>query len=76
MAKGTKKLIFFIIDGFSNYYINDYPECVKGVKEVIEKGCLAEYVKPVFPSFSLPNYYSMFTGMVYEVSPCSQSPWR
>lgn len=56
-----RKVIFFIIDGCSSFYLDEIPD-LPGLRAVIKNGVKTKHSTPVFPTLSLPNYYSMFTG--------------
>ncbi len=59
--KDGKYLVVLSVDGFRH----DYPEmyAVPNLERISERGVRAEYVSPVFPTFTFPNHYSMVTGM-------------
>ena len=49
-----------LLDGFRWDYIE--PQ-LTGFQQLIAKGVKAEYLTPIFPSSSYPNYYSIMPGM-------------
>lgn len=60
----SSKVILFLIDGCRWDYVNE-PD-LKGFAKMAKFGVKAEYVTPVFPSNSYPNYYSIVTGLYPE----------
>ena len=53
------KLLLLMIDGLKHDYMtNDLP----GFKALRERGVVADYVKPEFPSVTLTNWMSVLTG--------------
>ena len=58
--KSKPKLILILADGIRHDYVND-PN-LKGFKKIASKGVKAEYVKPIFPANSYPNWYTIITG--------------
>jgi len=61
-----RKLVFFIVDGCSAYYLDRLLAELPGFKAIVDNGVKAQYSKPIFPSLSMPNYYTMFTGLYAE----------
>ena len=54
-------VILISIDGLRPDYIT--PENTPHIFGVAEQGVRAEYMKPVFPSKTFPNHYSIITGL-------------
>lgn len=52
------KLLLILFDGFRWDYVKD----MEGFNEMKRIGVHADYLIPVFPSMSFPNYYSLVTG--------------
>lgn len=57
-----KKVILILVDGVRYDYIKD--PTLKGFQRMAKKGVRAEYVQPIFPSNSYPNWYTIVTGML------------
>lgn len=54
-----EKLMMILIDGIRfNYEVNK----LSGFQKVFQRGVTADYLKPVFPTISSTNYFSIFTG--------------
>lgn len=53
-----------MINKDKNYFRYDYPHIQKTntIKDILKSG-VSTKVKPVFPSNSYPNYYSLMTGL-------------
>ncbi|XP_023233226.1 ectonucleotide pyrophosphatase/phosphodiesterase family member 6-like [Centruroides sculpturatus] len=60
----SSKVILIHIDGCRWDYVND--SSLKGFAKLAKFGVKAEYVKPVFPSNTYPNSYSIATGLYPE----------
>lgn len=56
-----KKVILVLVDGVRYDYVKD--PSLKGFQRMARKGVKAEYVQPIFPSNSYPNWYTIVTGM-------------
>ncbi|XP_023240187.1 ectonucleotide pyrophosphatase/phosphodiesterase family member 6-like [Centruroides sculpturatus] len=59
------KVLLVLVDGCRW----DYPDTdstLTGFKKLAEKGVRAEYVTPIFPSNSYPNWYTIVTGLYAE----------
>lgn len=54
-----------MVDGVRWDYIDRDPE-LKGFPRMQTNGVKAEYVKPIYPSNSYPNWYSIVTGLYAE----------
>jgi len=54
-------LILVSIDGFSHDYLSLYP--TPALDRIAESGVRAEALRPVFPSLTFPNHYSIATGL-------------
>jgi len=59
-TKSEPKLILILADGIRYDYVHD--PTLKGFKKLASKGVKAEYVRPIFPSNSYPNWYTIITG--------------
>ena len=55
-----KKMILILVDGVRYDYVKD-PN-LKGFQRMAKKGVRAEYVQPIFPANSYPNWYTIVTG--------------
>jgi predicted AlkP superfamily pyrophosphatase or phosphodiesterase len=63
-APGTEDspyLVLISIDGFSWDYLSIYP--TPALDRIAEAGIRAESMRPVFPSLTFPNHYSIATGL-------------
>jgi hypothetical protein len=58
-----KKVILILVDGVRYDYVKD--PALKGFQRMARKGVKAEYVQPIFPSNSYPNWYTIVTGMQF-----------
>lgn len=61
-----KKAIVILADGVRYDYLSD--KSLTGFKKMSEQGVKAEYVQPIFPSNSYPNWYTIITGLYAENS--------
>uniref|UniRef100_T1K1S1 glycerophosphocholine cholinephosphodiesterase n=1 Tax=Tetranychus urticae TaxID=32264 RepID=T1K1S1_TETUR len=59
-----QKVILILADGVRYDYIKD-PN-LKGIQRMARNGVKAEYVQPIFPSNSYPNWYTIVTGLYAE----------
>uniref|UniRef100_A0AC35FH19 Ectonucleotide pyrophosphatase/phosphodiesterase family member 6 n=1 Tax=Panagrolaimus sp. PS1159 TaxID=55785 RepID=A0AC35FH19_9BILA len=65
-AKG-QNLILLLIDGYSAELFNRTNAAIKvGAETLLSNGVHAEYLQPVFPTQSYPNWYSLATGLYVE----------
>ena len=55
------RLILISIDGFSWDYLSTYP--TPALDRIAETGVRADSLRPVFPSLTFPNHYSIATGL-------------
>lgn len=55
-----RKVILILVDGVRYDYVKD--PSLKGFQRMARKGVKAEYVQPIFPSNSYPNWYTIVTG--------------
>lgn len=62
----TNKLLVIMLGGVSPDYISRDERKLKAFAKMKENGVKAKYVKPVFPSNSFPNWYSIATGKYPE----------
>ncbi|CAK5083689.1 unnamed protein product [Meloidogyne enterolobii] len=59
-----QNLILFLVDGLGANLFNNTDSRMKfGAKTLIENGVEADYLIPVFPTQSYPNWFSLATGM-------------
>ena len=58
---GSPHLILISIDGFSWDYMSLYP--TPALDRIAGSGVRAESMRPVFPSLTFPNHYSIATGL-------------
>lgn len=62
-----QNLIILLIDGYGASLLNKTDEkFVQGIQGLIENGVQAQYLQPVFPSQSYPNWFSLSTGLYTE----------
>jgi predicted AlkP superfamily pyrophosphatase or phosphodiesterase len=54
-------LVLVSIDGFSQDYLSIYP--TPALDRIAASGVRAESLRPVFPSLTFPNHYSIATGL-------------
>ena len=66
-----KKVILILADGVRYDYVKD--KSLVGFNRMAKNGVRAEYVQPIFPSNSYPNWYTIVTGKFYILSAGS---WR
>lgn len=58
-----QNLVILLIDGYGADLLNRTDaKLQQGVQMLAEKGVQAEYLKPVFPTQSYPNWFSLATG--------------
>lgn len=55
-----KKVIVILVDGVRYDYVRD--PALKGFHRMAKSGVRAEYVQPIFPANSYPNWYTIVTG--------------
>lgn len=58
-----KKVILILADGVRYDYVKD--KSLTGFSRMAKNGVKAEYVQPIFPSNSYPNWYTIVTGKFY-----------
>ena len=56
------QLLVILLDGFRWDYLNYDAFGNDGLRRLIREGTAVEYLQPVYPSDSYPNYYSLMTG--------------
>jgi ectonucleotide pyrophosphatase/phosphodiesterase family member 6 len=54
------------IDSFRWDYLNLHPNVTMTFRHLIENGVTADYLKPVFPTVTTVNQYSLVTGLYPE----------
>ena len=57
----TPYLILVSIDGFARDYLSIYP--TPALDRIARTGVRAASLRPVFPSLTFPNHYSIATGL-------------
>ncbi|KAI6201052.1 Ectonucleotide pyrophosphatase/phosphodiesterase family member 6 [Aphelenchoides besseyi] len=63
----NQNLIILLIDGYgANLFNRTDPKIQQAANLMISKGVRAEYLKPVFPTQSYPNWFSLATGLYVE----------
>lgn len=60
-----KKVILILADGIRYDYVKD--KSLVGFARMAKNGVKAEYVQPIFPSNSYPNWYTIVTGKLLLV---------
>lgn len=60
-TKKNQKLLIILADGFRFDYVQKIPQN-GGIAALLKSGVTAEYVRPVFPTKSYPNWYTIATG--------------
>ena len=63
-----KKVLLILADGVRYDYVKD--KSLVGFNRMAKNGVKAEYVQPIFPSNSYPNWYSIVTGKYFDVNFC------
>jgi ectonucleotide pyrophosphatase/phosphodiesterase family protein 6 len=63
-ASGSRLLVI-LLDGFRWDYLEQDGKMLPGFQNIYQRGVKAEYMIPVYPSFSYPNFYSLMTGKTY-----------
>lgn len=59
-------LLLVGIDGFKPSYLDTYEDQLPNLTEIADAGVRAESLKPVFPTHTFPNLYSIATGLYPE----------
>ena len=65
VSQDGSKLMIILVDGFRWDYVS-LDKSLKGFRKIAENGVRAKYVKPVFPTISYPNWYTIVTGLYTE----------
>lgn len=60
------KLIVILADGFRYDYLDEPGQELPGFQRMLRDGVRAQYVQPVFPTISIPNWYSIASGLYVE----------
>ena len=60
----NKKVILILADGVRYDYVQD--KSLKGFARLAKNGVKAQYVQPIFPANSYPNWYTIVTGLYAE----------
>ncbi|CAH1795668.1 unnamed protein product, partial [Owenia fusiformis] len=70
--KHKHALITILVDGFRNDYLELARKNgirlrdLKGFKHILKNGVETDYLQPVYPTNSIPNHYSLMTGLYSE----------
>ena len=56
------RLLLILLDGFRWDYLEQDGHMLPGFQSILLQGVQAEYMLPVYPTLSYPNYYSIMTG--------------
>lgn len=64
-SSNKNKLIIVLADGLRYDYFDRVP-ANGGLSKLIKSGVRADYVQPVFPTKSYPNWYTIATGLYVE----------
>lgn len=56
------RLLVILLDGFRWDYLEQDGHMLPGFGSILQHGVKAEYMIPVYPTLSYPNYYSIMTG--------------
>ncbi|RWS19538.1 ectonucleotide pyrophosphatase/phosphodiesterase family member 6-like protein [Leptotrombidium deliense] len=64
--QAKNKLILILADGVRYDYVAD-PN-LKGFNQLAKHGVRAEYVQPIFPANSYPNWYTIVTAIFFRCS--------
>jgi predicted AlkP superfamily pyrophosphatase or phosphodiesterase len=57
-------VLLISIDGFRNTYFDKFP--TPTLHKLVSEGAYAKELKPIFPSITFPNHYSIVTGLYAE----------
>ncbi|XP_022345085.2 glycerophosphocholine cholinephosphodiesterase ENPP6-like [Crassostrea virginica] len=60
------RLLLILLDGFRWDYLEQDGHMLPGFQSILLQGVQAEYMLPVYPTLSYPNYYSIMTGVYTE----------
>lgn len=60
------RLLVILLDGFRWDYLEQDGHMLPGFGSILQHGVKAEYMIPVYPTLSYPNYYSIMTGVHTE----------
>ena len=61
------RLLLILLDGFRWDYLEQDGQMLPGFQSILQQGVQAEYMLPVYPTLSYPNYYSIMTGQFLVV---------
>ncbi|KAM8832977.1 ectonucleotide pyrophosphatase/phosphodiesterase family member 1 [Spinachia spinachia] len=59
-------LILVSLDGFRAEYLKDHSDHLPVISALREEGTTAAYMRPVYPTKTFPNHYSIVTGLYPE----------
>ncbi|XP_075900011.1 autotaxin-like [Nelusetta ayraudi] len=59
-------LIYLCLDGFRASYLNFGPKVLPNIHKLMTCGTSARYIRPVYPTKSFPNLYTLVTGLYPE----------
>lgn len=54
--------MLILLDGFRWDYLEQDGHMLPGFSSIQQQGVRAEYLVPVYPTLSFPNYYSIMAG--------------
>lgn len=60
------RLVLILLDGFRWDYLEQDGHMLPGFSSIQQQGVRAEYLVPVYPTLSFPNYYSIMAGVHTE----------
>ncbi|KAK6183131.1 hypothetical protein SNE40_010666 [Patella caerulea] len=66
IARENQQLLMLLLDGFRWDYLDQPDLHLPGFRRILEIGIRTDYLKPVYPTLSYPNYYSIATGLYTE----------
>jgi hypothetical protein len=67
----ARKVILILADGVRWDYVNQ--DNLPGFDRLLKRGVKAEYVQPIFPAYSYPNWYTIVTGNLSRLQSAVQS---
>jgi len=60
----SKTLVVISIDGFRWDYLDMYKDKSPYLNQLADGGVRADYMKPIFPSKTFPNHWTIMTGII------------
>lgn len=64
LAKSDNKLLVILADAMRYDYAND--NTLVYIRKMLDEGVRVPYVQPAYPTISIPNWYTIATGMYIE----------